>query len=79
MVAVSAADIYAAVKCAFTVERIDALAKAGCDLAIDRPEVGRRVGAEPIGGGGIASHTQADADAGCAGKGGSAQGDQLVE
>ena len=64
--AIVAADIYAAVKCAFTVEGIDALAEAASNLAFDRPEIGKRVGAIPIGGGGVAGHAEADAHGGIA-------------
>ena len=45
--AVGAADIDAAVKCAFTVEWDRALAEAAGYLAFDRPEVGRGIGAAP--------------------------------
>src|ERR1700730_16733098 len=78
-VAVGAADIHTAVKRAFSVKWVDALTEAAGDLAFHRPEVGRGTGAGPIGGGGVASHAQADADCGCAGEGGSAQGTQLVK
>ena len=78
-VAVGAADIHAAVKRALAVERIDALPKAGGDLAIDRPKVGSGVGAVLVRGGGVAGHAQADANRGGAGEGGSAQRAQLIE
>src|SRR6267154_1281749 len=48
-VAVSTANIHTAVKCAFPVERVDALTKAGGDLTIDGPEIWCRVGPEPVG------------------------------
>ena len=66
---VGAANIHAAVKRAFSVEGIDPLPKAAGDLAIDRPQVGRRVGAVPVGGSGVASHSQANANRGGAGEG----------
>ena len=76
---VSCADIHAAVKCAFSVKWIDALTEAAGDLAFNRPEIRSGIGAGPIGRGGIASHSQADANRGRAGKGGGAQGAQLIE
>ena len=54
-VAVIAADIYAAVKCPLAVERIDALTEASRNLAFNRPEIRSRVGAIPIGRGGVAT------------------------
>src|SRR5580658_10337407 len=65
--AVGAANIHATVKCAFSVERVNALSEAGRDLAFNRPKVGCGVGTEPVGGGGIASEAEADADRGRAG------------
>src|ERR1700730_13811173 len=47
--AVVAANINPAVECAFTVERIDALPEAACDLAIHRPEVGGGVWLQAVG------------------------------
>ena len=44
-------DIDAGVEGAFSVKRIDALAERAGDLAFDGPEIGSRVGADPIGGG----------------------------
>src|SRR5271155_5418087 len=46
--AVIAADIHAAMKCAFSVERIDAFPETSRHLAFNRPQVGRRVGAVPV-------------------------------
>src|ERR1700733_1052446 len=78
-VAIIAADIYAAVKCPLTVERIDALTKASRNLAFNRPKIRSSVGAIPIGRGGVASHSQADAYGGVAGERGRAQGAQLIQ
>src|ERR1051326_468473 len=51
--AVAAADIHAAMECAFPVERVNALAEAAGDLAFDGPQVGSRVRPNPVGGSGI--------------------------
>src|SRR5208337_1164743 len=59
-VAVVAADIYTTVKCAFAVERVNALPKAARHLAFHRPQVRSGVGAVPVGGGRISRHAQAD-------------------
>ena len=44
-------DIDAGVEGAFSVKGIDAFAERAGDLAFDGPEIGSRVGADPIGGG----------------------------
>ena len=67
--AVVAADIHTTVKRAFSVKRIDALAKASRDLTFHRPEIRSAVGAIPIGRSGVAGHPQADAYARIARKG----------
>jgi hypothetical protein len=56
--AITAADIHAAMECAFSVKWIDALSKAACDLAFDRPKVGSRVRLDPVGGRGVAGQAQ---------------------
>src|SRR3984885_560410 len=78
-VAVRAANINPAMKCALSVERIDALSEASCDLAFNRPEVGRGVRPEPVRRGGVTGHAQADADRGSATERGVAQNAQLIE
>src|SRR5579863_8342845 len=50
---VAASDIYAAMECAFSVERVDALAEASGDLAFDRPKIGSGIGLCPISSGGV--------------------------
>src|SRR5271165_4018230 len=46
-------DIYAGMEGAFSVKRIDAFPKRAGHLALNRPEVRSRVGADPLGRGGI--------------------------
>jgi len=57
-------DIDAGVEGAFSVKGIDAFAERAGDLAFDGPEIGSRVGADPIGGGGIFGEPERDAYAG---------------
>src|ERR1700733_9135457 len=45
---IGAANIHAAVKSTFSIEWIDPLPEAARHLAIDRPQVGRRIGAVPV-------------------------------
>src|ERR1700716_566394 len=64
LMAIVAADIHAAVECAFTIKRIDALAEASRYLSLDRPEVGCRIGTEPVRRGGVAGQAKRNADRG---------------
>src|ERR1700733_5952727 len=77
--AIAAADIYAAVECAFPVERVNALAKACGDLAFDGPEIGSRIRLCPVGRGGVAGQAHSQTNHCGAGQSGSPQSVKLIE
>src|SRR5690242_16594308 len=72
-------DVHAAVECAFSVERIDALAEGTGYRTFHRPQIRGGVGAHPVGGGHVFVKSKTDTHSCGASQGGILQRVQLVQ
>ena len=79
LLAIRAANINTAVKCAFAVKWIDALPEAARDLPFHRPNVRGRVGPDPIRRRGVAGEPHRESDHRGAGQGRGPQSVQLIQ
>src|ERR1700722_7545565 len=72
-------NVDSGVECAFPVEGIDALPERAGNLTFHGPEIGRGIGANPVGGGGVFSEAERDAYAGSSSKRGVLQRVKLIK